>query len=248
LEAESMFALMMRFARDHVVAVLAPVLVVAVAVTAAGAPSPFGGELARAKRRPTSRSDTAQDVALIRKVARTLRGPQGPDGPRGPQGLRGPQGPQGNTGPAGATGGASVTTFIGRMNNLGATPSPPSPGPPTIFDGGPSGISTATQESSPSIQVAMLSPNAALTARDLSVSLTAAPGATLTRTFQLEIVGGSVLLTCTIPDPVKTCTSGAQTASIPAGSALVLTEQLTGTPSGSPPNPADALFGWRASG
>lgn len=125
----------------------------------------------------------------------------------------------------------------GRMNNVGTSglafgaasgTSTASPGPP--FDGS---------------NVATLSPNANLVARDLSVRLTAAPG-TLggggnnSRFINLVINGTITNFSCTVTNPATTCTTAGNSIAVPANSALAIIED----PFGSAPQ-ADALFAFR---
>jgi hypothetical protein len=88
--------------------------------------------------------------------------------------------------------------------------------------------------------VSTLSPDLNLMARDLSVKLTAAPGASNVRVFTLMVNGASTNLTCTIFDPATTCTSSGP-VSVPAGSTLSLQDfaGFAGTTT------ADALFAFR---
>ncbi|HJS94996.1 MAG TPA: hypothetical protein VJ741_12090 [Solirubrobacteraceae bacterium] len=156
---------------------------------------------------------------------------QGQPGPQGPQGPKGDPGPQGDTGPQGPAGPDAGTVLTGRINAL-ATVLPRD-------NGSPSGTSTGNFDPA---AVSYRTPNHALIAQDLSVELTAAPGAGAGRTFVLYVNGSASDLSCQILDNATSCTS-TTTAAIPANSDIVISDN-TSFPFAIPAA-ADALFGLR---
>ena len=108
--------------------------------------------------------------------------------------------------------------------------------------GAPSGLSVATGGGSDT-PIAMWTPNVPIVASDLSVRLTAAPGAGATRTFYIQAQTGPTSVSCSISDAALTCNSGTASAVLPAGSLVELAEATNST---APTTPADAFFGWRA--
>jgi hypothetical protein len=105
--------------------------------------------------------------------------------------------------------------------------------------GSPTGVGgTNATESS----VTVLSPNASIVARDLSVKLTAAPGVGSSRTFALSDDGTPTAVACTISGAATTCDSGVATATIGAGSELSIELTVSVVPA-----LASALVGWNSS-
>ena len=86
------------------------------------------------------------------------------------------------------------------------------------------GISTASAVEG---DVQTLSPNASLTAQDLAVMATAAPGVGNSVTVTLRDDGVDTAVTCTISGLSTTCNSAAASATIAAGSRLSF--ELTST-------------------
>jgi hypothetical protein len=88
------------------------------------------------------------------------------------------------------------------------------------------GIATVTATES---DVQTLSPNASLSAKDLFVSATTAPGALASITVTLRDDGADTAVTCTITGlSVTTCNSAAASATIAAGSKVDLKITSTG--------------------
>jgi hypothetical protein len=88
-----------------------------------------------------------------------------------------------------------------------------------------------------------LSPNASLTAKDLSVRATTAPGALASVTVTLRDDGADTALTCTITGlGVTTCNSAAASVTIGAGSRLAFKVTSTGVLTG-----LSLLVGWQVS-
>ena len=88
--------------------------------------------------------------------------------------------------------------------------------------------------------VSSFTPNATMTASDLAVTLTVAPGLADTRTFTLRVGNANTALTCTVPGGNTGCTS-TQSVTIPGGSLISIGSTSTGTPGAT-----DVRFGWRA--
>ena len=109
------------------------------------------------------------------------------------------------------------------------------------FIGAPSGLSSSTLNA-PSVE--MLSPDHDLTARDLSVQLTTAPGGTAQRKFTLLLNGTASAanpFSCTIQGSATTCNTGSATMTIPASSTFA----VAGFTGAAAPAASDALFGLR---
>src|SRR5262249_48408189 len=96
------------------------------------------------------------------------------------------------------------------------------------IDFGPvSGIATANTTGT---NMDSLSSNTACTAQNLSVLITAAPGGTKTRLFELLVGPGganTVILSCTVTSAATTCNSGATTATISAGSRIGIRDTVS---------------------
>src|SRR5262249_52486499 len=143
-------------------------------------------------------------------------GPLGPTGNTGPTGATGPTGGTGPTGPTGATGATGATgpsgpagsaggMFMGRITRLSAVNAGcAGPGGCETF-GSPSGTSA---DNGTETNVTMRSPNAACTAQELSVAVTAAPGGTSSRQFFVRDADGATdIINCTITGAATSCTS-----------------------------------------
>lgn len=151
-------------------------------------------------------------------------GSQGPQGPAGPQGAQGPPGPDG---PTGATGSRGPAVFSARANSYVSG---------TMF-APVTGIATVTSLEG---DVETLAPNASLAAKDLSVKVTAAPGAAASVTVTLRDDGADTAVTCTVSGLSTTCNSAAASATISAGSGLSLKITSTGALTG-----LSLLVGWQ---
>lgn len=124
------------------------------------------------------------------------------------------KGPPGDTGPAAASMimGNTTLTAVAAGNAKEIDPS----GPGT--EAGAGDLSR------------MLTPNATVIVRDLSVRLVTAPGGSATRHFELhENNGASTGVGCDIGGAATTCDSGVTTASVPPGTPLTLSMQSGGT-------------------
>jgi hypothetical protein len=139
-----------------------------------------------------------------------------------------PQGPRGPEGPKGATGSPAFGAVLGRGNGVTTG----------AWFMTPSGLSTANVNEN---LVSSFTPNAPITASDLAVTLTVAPGLTDSRTFTLRVGNANTALTCTVPGGTVTCTSTGS-ITIPEASLISLGATSTGAPSAT-----DVRFGWRAS-
>jgi hypothetical protein len=139
--------------------------------------------------------------------------------PQGPRGLQGPKGNAGN--PAGAA-------VLGRGNGVTTG----------AWFMAPSGLATASTNEN---NVSSFTPNNTITASNLAVTLTVAPGLGDSRTFTLRVGNANTALTCTVPGGTVTCTSTGS-ITIPEASLISLGATSTGAPS-----PTDVRFGWRAS-
>jgi hypothetical protein len=179
------------------------------------------------------------------------QGPAGPAGPQGPQGAQGPDGAQGPAGPEGPAGAQGSTGAQGPEGPQGPAGAQGSTGPrgPTIFTGRANlytgntmfapvtGIAQVTGTES---DVETLSPNASLTAQDLSVRTSAAPGVGASVTVTLRDDTADTAVTCTVSGTNTTCTSPS-TATIAAGSKMSVKLTSTGVIAG-----LSILFGWQA--
>jgi hypothetical protein len=138
--------------------------------------------------------------------------------------LQGPRGVQGTPGTAGSP---AFGALLGRGVNVAMG---------TWFLA-PSGQLAADANEN---NVSSFTPNATMTASDLAVTLTVAPGLADTRTFTLRVGNANTALTCTVPGGNTTCTS-TQSVTIPGASLISIGSTSTGTPSAT-----DVRFGWRA--
>jgi hypothetical protein len=140
---------------------------------------------------------------------------------------RGPQGELGPAGPAGAAGSPAFGAVLGRGVNVPATESFLAPSGQLAPNANENLVSSFT-------------PNATMTARDLAISLSVAPGLAETRTFTLRVGNADTALTCTVPGGTTLCTS-TQSVTIPEGSLISIRSTSTGAPMAT-----DVRFGWRA--
>jgi hypothetical protein len=177
-------------------------------------------------------SDKASAAAKkkVKRGPRGRRGPRGFTGATGPQGLQGPQGTPGTNGTNG-TNGANGSPAFGAVLGRGVE------------------VVGATRFLAPSGQlkpddnendVSSFTPNATMTASDLAVSLSVAPGLTDSRTFTLRVGNANTALSCTVPGGGTTCTSTGS-VTIPEASLISIKSTSTGAPSDT-----DVRFGWRA--
>jgi hypothetical protein len=158
-------------------------------------------------------------------------GVNGAQGPAGPQGFQGQQGQQGQS-IQGIQGSASASASFGGIQNL------------STLAAGASVFTNPADYAQFADSRNILTPNAAVTLRDLAVL----NGNNLPTNVSLlfTLVGPSGEITCTIPTGSRSCNSGAQTATVPPASEVSLTIQNTGTASyGDSPT---VEFGWRATG
>jgi hypothetical protein len=141
-----------------------------------------------------------------------------------------PAGPRGAEGPRGLTGASGSPAFGAILGRGVAVPA-------TTSFLAPSGQLAANANEN---NVSSFTPNATMTARDLSVSLSVAPGLTDSRTFTLRVGNADTPLTCFVGGGTSTCTSTGS-ATIPPASLISIGSTSTGTPLGT-----DVRFGWRA--
>ena len=132
-------------------------------------------------------------------------------------GEHGPPGPSGGTGPSGPAGPAALAAELARVNGV--------PMGFTAVYGAPSGTSVADGNLG---HVAAVSPATDLVAKNLSASLTSAPGAGHEVIVELSVAGFDTLLRCTVADLQKTCTNTATTVAVPANSLLAVLVISTG--------------------
>ena len=152
---------------------------------------------------------------------------RGLTGPRGAQGAEGPRGATGAQGARGADGSPAFGALLGRGVNVPAGTSFLAPSGQLTADANENNVSSFTA-------------NAAMTARDLAVTLTVATGLTDTRTFTVRVGNANTALSCTVPPGNTGCTS-TQTVTIPGGSLISIGSTSTGAPMAT-----DVRFGWRA--
>ncbi|MDX6674719.1 MAG: hypothetical protein QOH11_2137, partial [Solirubrobacteraceae bacterium] len=194
--------------------------------------------------RVVSKASSCLKARTVKRGSRRVRIPgesaivwnqQGRPGVNGAQGPAGPQGFQGQQGQGipGTPGSASASASFGGIQNF-----------PTIAAGATVFTSPADDVQFPDSRN-ILTPNAAVTLRDLAVL---SNGSNLPANVSLlfTLIGPSGEISCTIPTGSRSCNSGAQTATVPPASEVSLTIQNTGTASyGDSPS---IEFGWRATG
>jgi hypothetical protein len=163
-------------------------------------------------------------------------GSTGPTGLGGPTGATGPTGPTGATGTTGATGNTGPrgpAIFTARANLYGGVT------PGTKF----AGVATISTASPTEADAETLSPAASMTAQNLSVRTTAAPGAGVSVTVTLRVEGADTTLSCTVTGTATTCSNTSATVAVAAGSRLAF--EIS---SADPVVPAMSLLvGWEAS-
>ena len=165
-------------------------------------------------------------------------GPQGPagavgaTGPTGAAGATGPTGPTGGTGPAGPQG-STYYLFTGGMTSLNTFPSP-------VY-GAPVGINAA--DSDENKRKTIISPVRSCIARNLHVTLTAAPGIGNNRTFIISVNGtedsSGDSVSCTISDSNTSCSDTTGRRTVDVNDTVSIKAKTTTSPSN-----ADALYGW----
>jgi hypothetical protein len=101
-----------------------------------------------------------------------------------------------------------------------------------------SGIAQASAVES---DMEMLSPNASISAKDLAVKTSVAPGIGNSVTVTVRDDAVDTTVTCTVSGLATTCSSGAASATIAAGSRISLKLTSTGTIT-----PLSVLVGWQA--
>ena len=87
----------------------------------------------------------------------------------------------------------------------------------------------------------MLSPNAAIVARDLSVQLGNEPGAGQSYKVTFLADGAGTALTCTVSGSDKACADGTNAVTVPAGSRMAFQVEVSAGATA-----RRVLFGWRA--
>jgi Collagen triple helix repeat (20 copies) len=177
----------------------------------AGAQGPTGAKGAVGAQGPAGAKGNAGDA-----------GPQGIAGPVGPQGVAGAVGAPGPPGPAGADTG---TAMVARITTASSCLTLPNSGCSDF--GSPMGTSESSNTES---DVAMVSPNTPLVARDLTVVLaTGFVNNNSARSFTLRVAGVDTPLTCTMGSFGTRCaSSAATTVAVPAASLISIHDVVTG--------------------
>ena len=157
------------------------------------------------------RSARACRVRRERKVSWNVVGRRGQQGPTGARGAQGATGPAGAPGLPGATGPPSVTILTARLTGFVGLISP--------SFGSPAGTSAVSSTES---SVQTLSPARSISAANLAVQTTAAPGSGNSVTVTLRANGANTALACTISGAATTCSDTADAPTLAAGSALSL--------------------------
>jgi Collagen triple helix repeat (20 copies) len=143
-------------------------------------------------------------------------GADGAPGVAGPNGSQGAPGAKGDEGEQGEAGDPDPGVLLGHAGGLRTTP-----GKDYL---GLVGFKAADMGE---VDVRMISPPYPTRVGDLSIRLTAAPGGTAQRTFELE-ADGAALLTCVIPSIGLTCSDTGTDAVLPASSILLIEETVSG--------------------
>jgi hypothetical protein len=160
--------------------------------------------------------DTASVAKKKKKAKPGPAGPAGATGAAGAPGAQGTPGAPGNPGQPGIQGAPGQSAFAGHLDAAPVNSGSDVYASPTGFTFSYSGI--PDQETG-------LSPKVALTATNLSVTLTGAPGPGVTRLFSIY-VNGSFSDTCDLGPTDTTCSKDMSFA-IPASSAVALRSQVT---------------------
>jgi hypothetical protein len=189
-------------------------------------------------------SITTADVKNGSLLKGDFKAGQLPEGPQGPKGDTGPQGERGASvqGPAGSD---AASAFVGRIDDVIGASSVDANGDYNSFGGfaNPEGITAHTSQDN-QLDFAMLSPNAPVVARDLSVLVIGAgPGQSIT--LMLRRSGTATPLQCTVVEPQSTCNSGPASATIPAGADITMDAGTAYLHSPLHVHPK-LFFGWRA--
>lgn len=200
-------------------------LFLAVGVTAFAIPAGSAVKRPEAKKAATTvlvcanrangRLRLVRRVRACRRVERlmrwNIRGPRGLRGPAGARGRDGAPGPPGEPGAAGPPGSNSVAVLSARVTGYSGGLGPAFAAPTG------SSAATATEDA-----VETLSPARALSARNLAVQATTAPGGGNSLTVTVRANGADTVLACTIAGAATSCTNTADSASIPADATLSL--------------------------
>jgi hypothetical protein len=139
-------------------------------------------------------------------------GPIGPTGATGPTGAMGPTGPTGANGTTGVAGPRGPAIFTARANLYGGAL------PGTKF----AGVATISPVTTSESEVETLSPAASMTAQNLSVRTTAAPGTGISVTVTLRVDGVDTSLSCAVSGAATTCSNTSASVAVSAGSRLAL--------------------------
>ena len=158
------------------------------------------------------------------KSAKKSKGKRGPAGPQGPQGA---PGAKGDTGAPGANG---PSVFTGRLQGLNIAQD-------SNTFGVPSGQSVIVVNEFDASSINGPNP---LTAKSLTVNLTAAPGGTALRFFYL-MINNSPSTPCVVLSANTNC-SIPLNAAIPANATISIRSEV----SSGAANPANARFAWTA--
>lgn len=205
-------------------AVVAAAVIALMGVVTAGAADLITGKDIK------DRSLQAKD--LSKKAKKKLRGKRGKRGRVGAPGVIGPIGPQGAQGPQGEPGtpgtdGAPGATGPAGTSMLTGVALPTSLNPGSDAYAPPMGGNTAPA-GTPEANVQTVSPQgAALTARDLTASSTAAPGGTGSWTVTLRVNGADTALACQIQGTATSCDAPSGTT-VPVPPKTKLSIKITG--------------------
>lgn len=194
------------------------------------------GEIKACANKQTGELRAIKSGAKCSKKETTLswsqKGPKGDTGAAGSVGASGAPGAQGQQGIQGIQGSASASAVFGGVQNLS-----------TLTAGASVFTNPGDFAGAPDSQN-VLTPNAAVTLRDLAVQNGENLPANVSLKFTLSTSSSSI--TCTIATGTRTCNSGAQTATAPPASEISITIQNTGTVTYA--NSPVVEFGWRATG
>ncbi len=170
-------------------------------------------------------SAKVKDRALLAEDFAPGQLPRGRKGEPGATGAPGTPGTPGTDGAPGAPGSPAASWVTGNLS--AAIPAHAAASGANASNFSPSG---QTELSGSDLNRAQVSPNAPIVVRDLFVSQNNATGAGELRYKLMDVTNSSpqVLLQCSTTGVLKTCNSGSQTATVPAGSRLVIELILLG--------------------
>ena len=170
-----------------------------------------------------------------------VAGLAGPTGPTGGPGASGPAGNPGAAGPSGSTGITGPSAVSAYGGHVTAGPST-SAGTQNVVFGAPVGLSIANTQEAP---VDALSPSTPITVQNLDISETGPPVPAADQIVVSVYVNGSPSISCVVLAGATSCNTGAQSASVPAGSTLSIGVQANAS-LGATIFPFEVLFGFEA--